>query len=158
MSVGYASFAAPPIASSARALGITSQPALTTPVVAPQANVQAPASPNAQVQTGFTAAPVAAAQPDVAANFQQAAATSVVGGGLVDYIKGNATSNLAAVAQRGIKGIQDKMNAEMASAGGTIDPLKVQMYTQQMSSFEMIMQMVAKMQETEENCTRAFLR
>ncbi|MCZ4495913.1 MAG: hypothetical protein JWM25_496, partial [Thermoleophilia bacterium] len=94
MSVGYASFAAPPIASSARALGITSQPALTTPVVAPQANVQAPASPNAQVQTGFTAAPVAAAQPDVAANFQQAAATSVVGGGLVDYIKGNATSNL----------------------------------------------------------------
>jgi hypothetical protein len=146
MATGYVSYAAP-VATGRTSLGVTNQPSTTAPatVTPPVANQQAVVNtPNAQVATGFSSTP---------------AATS--GGGVLGDI-GNAIASgingIAQMAQSGMAKLEQQMNGEMSANGGQMDAAKVQMYSQKMSAFEMVMQLAAKLQESKDNATRAWLR
>lgn len=168
---------AAPISSSAGSLGITSQPAITpqTPLAAPTTG----GSPNAAVATGYSSTPaagtssvgdLAAAAQSVAASTQALAAgntapvagntaanQSTSGGGLGEFV-GNAIERLAGFASTSMTRLKDKMNAEMTANGGQMDMAKLQMYSQEMSNFEAIMSMAKKIQDTENEARRVWLR
>lgn len=167
-----------PITSTPASLGVTPQPALTSSAPA------APAGGNASVATGYNPTPVtgggttpnyaAAAAATGGTQQQVRAATTAVsnqfgapiandmanaaGGGAISNALQNGVSKIAAFAQNGIKGIQQAIQGDMASSNGQVDPAKMQQYTMQMSTFEMIMQMAAKIQEKQERASQVWLQ
>lgn len=169
-----------PVASTPATLGVTPQPAVTSTATAP-----APAGGNAAVGTGYSPTPVtgggtatpnyaaAAAGTTGSAQTARAATTAVAnqfgaplatdfanaaGGGAISNALQNGVAKIAAFAQNGIKGIQQAIQGDMAANNGQIDPAKMQQYTMQMSTFEMIMQMAAKIQESEKNAAQVWFR
>lgn len=138
MSVGTVSYAAPlATAGIPGARAAAPQAAITAPAASVQA--QSVGSPNAAVATSF-----------------QPANNGVIGGGLTQDV-GNAVSRLASFAQGKMDDVQRRMQGEMASTGA-IDPGKLQSYNMEMSKYEMIMQMAAKIQEKEERAASVWLR
>jgi 5-hydroxyisourate hydrolase-like protein (transthyretin family) len=71
---------------------------------------------------------------------------------------GNAVSKLAAFAQNSMTNVQKAMQADMTANNGQVDPAKLQQYSMQMSTYEMIMQMAQKIQEKQEAATQVWLR
>lgn len=138
MAVGNVTSAAP-VASTQASLG--------TPGGQPKAG----GSPNAKVATGYDPAPVTgggAAAPSMA----QAA-----GGGALGDFASDGVAKIAAFAQNGMNQIQQMIQGDMAANNGQVDPAKMQQYTMQMSTFEMIMQMAKKIQDSKEAASRAWL-
>lgn len=133
MSVGAVSFAAP-----ITTTGVPGAAAVAAPVAGHQA--QAISSPNAQVQTGYSATP---------------AATS--GGGLAQDI-GSAVSRLTQFAQTKMEEVNTKISALFNSEGGPIDAAKLQAYNSEMSKYEMTMQAAAKIQEKQDQAIQVWLR
>ena len=138
----------------------TAQPLATTGVPA-AANVYAanqpaapttpqpgttPAAGNAAINTTYT--------PNVSPSMDVG---SAAGGGLLEDAA-NAVTRLTAFAQTKMDSVQDKINGLFASEGGEIDAAKLQIYSQEMSSYEMMMQMAAKIQEKEERAISVWLR
>lgn len=167
------------IPSTAASLGITNQPAIT-------GTTTSAGSPNARVGTGFDSTPVAggattdvnaainavAAQTGQSAQVVRAAHNTVgnqfgaaishdfvnaAGGGAISSALENGVAKIAAFAQNGIKSIEKAIQGDMAANNGQVDPAKMQQYTMQMSTFEMIMQMAAKIQEKQERATQVWL-
>lgn len=134
----------------------------TTPTAAP-APIDT-SSPASRSRTGFDPAPIPAAasvEEAVGARFGPTMATdfsSAAGGGAIsDALKGG-VAKIAAWAQRGMTGIQEAIQGDMHSNGGQVDPARMQQYTMEMSRYEMMMQMAAKIQEKEDAAIRVWLR
>jgi hypothetical protein len=84
-------------------------------------------------------------------------ATGAGGGPISDALQ-NGVAKIAAFAQNGIKSIEQAIQGDMAANNGQVDPAKMQQYTMQMSTFEMIMQMAAKIQEKQERAAQVWLQ
>ena len=67
-------------------------------------------------------------------------------------------AKIAAWAQRGMSGIQQAIQGDMSANNGQVDPAKMQHYTMQMSNYEMMNQLAAKIQEKQDASIRAWLR
>ncbi|MCW2955600.1 MAG: hypothetical protein JWO69_469, partial [Thermoleophilia bacterium] len=88
-----------------------------------------------------------------------AAAANVSGGGVVEDAKAmieQSFGSLTEMAQFRMTSLENQMDAEMKSKG-TLDAATIQKYTNKMTSFEMIMQLAAKLQESKDNAIRAWL-
>lgn len=83
---------------------------------------------------------------------------SAAGGGAISDALSNGVAKIAAFAQNGMKRIEQSIQADMTSGGGQVDPGKLQQYSMQMSSFEMMNQLAAKIQEKQDASIRAWLR
>lgn len=84
-------------------------------------------------------------------------ASAQSGGPISDALQ-NGVAKIAAFAQNGIKSIEQAIQGDMAANNGQVDPAKMQQYTMQMSTFEMIMQMAAKIQEKQERAAQVWLQ
>jgi hypothetical protein len=165
-----------PVVSSPASLGITTQPATTG--TGGNAAVGTSYSPNpANVAGGgasLTQAVAGVANQNASTAAQQQRAVSTVanqfgaplandfqtasGGGAISDALQNGVAKIAAFAQNGITRIQQSIQGDMAANNGQIDPAKMQQYTMQMSTFEMIMQMAAKIQEKQERAAQVWLQ
>lgn len=170
------------VPSTAASLGVTSQPARTgaTTVASPNAQVAtgfsstpAATTSNAGVAAGSATVAAAASQLGTTTNAVQAAQNVVssqfgantaakftnaaAGGGIADAFM-NGVARIASFAQNGMKSIEQAIQADMSANNGQIDPAKMQQYSMQMSTFEMIMQMAAKIQEKQERSTQVWLQ
>jgi len=169
-----------PIASNPATLApLTSQPAVTgttttgttnsrtstayVPSPAPAAGGNGIAGAVAGVanQNASTAATQARAVQTVSSQFGaplgQDFSTAANGGAISSALE-NGVAKIAAFAQNGITGIKQAMQADMAANNGQVDPAKMQQYTMQMSTFELIMQMAAKIQESEKSAAQVWMR
>ena len=80
------------------------------------------------------------------------------GGGLGDMVL-SGIGKLVSFASKGMQSIQDALNGEMsASGGGAVNAAKVQGYVMQMSNYDNIMKMAAKLQEKEDEAVKVWLR
>ena len=167
-----------PVASTPATLGVTTQPTVTS-------GTPTTGGGNAAVSTGYSSTPVTGggtATPNYAAaaaatggsQQQVRAATNAVsnqfgapiandfanaaGGGTISNALQNGVAKIAAFAQNGIKSIEQAIQGDMAANNGQVDPAKMQQYTMQMSTFEMIMQMAAKIQEKQERAAQVWLQ
>ena len=62
-------------------------------------------------------------------------------------------------ASTGMQSISDALNGEMAATGGgTVDAAKVQGYVMQMTNYDNIMKMAAKLHEKEDEAVKVWLR
>ena len=135
----------------------------------PTLELQRSDSPASRSQTGFDPTPVS-----VAPTSGQAAVTAAVGaqfgapmardfssaaggGAITDALK-SGVAKIAAWAQRGMTGIQEAIQGDMNANNGQVDPAKMQQYTMQMTNYELMMQMAAKIQEKEEAAIKIWLR
>jgi len=145
MATSNVSFAAP-IASTVASLGLTpavAAPATTAPVVTAPA-VTTVNSPNAAVTTGYDPTPAAA-----------------TGGGAVGDFVGSAVANLTRLAAGSFERLTTNMNAAAAAAsakGENLSAADVQKYQAQMSSYELMMQLAAKIQEKQDAAAQVWLR
>jgi hypothetical protein len=129
-----------PISSTAASLGTTAPAAaVPTTVTAPVAGAQA-TTPNASVATTYS--------PDTAV---------VGGGGLSDFV-GNAISKIATMAQNSMNKVQSQLTNEMTANGGNVEPARLQQINQQMSTYQMMMEMAAKIQDKQEQAAQVWLR
>lgn len=116
---------------------------------------------NAAATNGTTVAAVQNVHNTVASQFGTTTAnsfTSASGGGAIsDALKGG-VSNIVAFAQKGMADIQKAIQGDMAANNGEVDPAKMQLYTMKMSTFELLNQMAAKIQEKEERAIQVWLR
>ena len=143
-------------------------PALAVPSATPPASDVRAGSPASRSQTGFDPAPVSAPSygptsiaGSVGAKFGSAMAadfTAAAGGGEITDALKNGVAKIAAWAQRGMTGIQEAIQGDMNANNGQVDPAKMQQYTMQMTNYEMMMQMAAKIQEKEEAAIKIWLR
>jgi hypothetical protein len=119
----------------------------TTPTAASYAAAASPA-PHADVRTVSTqfGAPIAN---DYA---------TASGGGAISDALNNGVAKIAAFAQNGMKSIEQAIQGDMAANNGQVDPAKMQQYTMQMSTFEQIMQMAAKIQEKQDRAAQVWLQ
>lgn len=168
-----------PIASTPATLGVTTQPATTGTSTTPGGNagigtsfnstpVSGGSSTNinsaitaAAANTGATTQQVRAAHTTVSNQFGAALGndfTTAAGGGSISNALNNGVAKIAAFAQNGIKSIEQAIQGDMAANNGQVDPAKMQQYTMQMSTFEMIMQMAAKIQEKQERAAQVWLQ
>lgn len=114
--------------------------------------------------TPATVAPNAVASNAAAVTSQQFGAgmasnlATAAGGGAISDALQNGVAKIAAFAQNGIKSIEQAIQGDMAANNGQVDPAKMQQYTMQMSTFEMIMQMAAKIQEKQERAAQVWLQ
>lgn len=83
---------------------------------------------------------------------------AAAGGGAVSDALQNGVAKLAAFAQNGMKNIENAIQGDMDANSGQVDPAKMQQYTMRMSSYEMMMQLAAKIQEKQNNSIQAWLR
>jgi hypothetical protein len=180
MAVGYVSYAAP-IATTPSTLGVTGQPVTTggsitsggnaavstgydpTPV-ATATTSGGGASQNMTALANQLAAPgtsqqAVTAAANIATQQLQSASTgsTIGGGGLGDALK-NGVSGIVAFAQKGMADIQKAIQGDMAANNGEVDPAKMQLYTMKMSTYELLNQMAAKIQEKEERSIQIWLR
>ncbi|MCW2926093.1 MAG: hypothetical protein JWM86_61 [Thermoleophilia bacterium] len=114
-------------------------------------------SPATRTQTGFDPTPVATVAPTRYAA-PSAPTASVSGGGELSDALTNGVARIAAWAHRGMAGIQQAIQGDMNANNGQVDPARMQQYTMQMSNFELMNQMAAKMQEKEEAAIKVWLR
>lgn len=91
----------------------------------------------------------------IATNQMQAATSG--GGAIADALK-SGTSKIVAFAQKGMADIQAAIQGDMAANNGEVDPAKMQLYTMKMSTYELLNQMAAKIQEKEERSIQVWLR
>lgn len=104
-------------------------------------------------QTATT--PVAGSAPVPAA---QSGASASGGGGLGDYLA-SGIGKLVSFASKGMQSISDALNGEMSAAGGgAVDAAKVQGYVMQMSNYDNLMKMAAKLHEKEDDAIKVWLR
>ena len=125
---------------------------IAAPAPAPtEASTTPPAttSPASRSLTGFDPTPVATPAVDGAA---------AAGGGEIGDALKSGVAKIAAWAQRGMAGIQQAIQGDMNANNGQVDPAKMQQYTMQMSNYELMNQMAAKLQEKEEAAMRVWLR
>lgn len=115
-------------------------------------------------QTPGTVTPQSVASNAAAVTSQQfgapmaASLATGAGGGAISSALQNGVAKIAAFAQNGIKSIELAIQGDMAANNGQVDPAKMQQYTMQMSTFEMIMQMAAKIQEKQERAAQVWLQ
>lgn len=133
-----------PVSSTPASLGIAAPTTVAAPTTAP-APVSTPvpgaqvATPNAQVATGYSPAPVE-------------------GGGVISEFVGNAISKIATMAQNSMNSVQSQLTAEMTANGGAVEPARLQQINQQMSTYQMMMEMAAKIQQKQDDAVRVWLR
>lgn len=181
MAVGYVSYAAP-VATNPGSLGITSpaQPATTrssptgggnaavatsfnaTPVPVIGGGTAGGASANLTALASQLAAPgtsqqAVTAAANIATQQMQSAQASTGGGAIGDALK-SGVSGIVAFAQKGMADIQKAIQGDMAANNGEVDPAKMQLYTMKMSTYELLNQMAAKIQEKEERSIQVWLR
>lgn len=180
MAVGYVSYAAP-VATGPASLGVTSpaQPTTTSATTG---------GGNAAVNTGYSSTPVpvvgggptggasanitalanqlaapgtsqqaVTAAANIATQQLQAAQNASAGGAIGDALK-SGVSGIVAFAQKGMADIQKAIQGDMAANNGEVDPAKMQLYTMKMSTYELLNQMAAKIQEKEERSIQVWLR
>lgn len=86
-------------------------------------------------------------------------ASSSVGGGVIGDALLSGIGKLVAFASKGMQSISDALNGEVsATGGGSINPAKLQGYMMQMSSYDHLMKMAAKLQENEDEAIKVWLR
>ncbi len=171
---------AAPVATSAATLGlgVTSQPTTTSGNAAvatgysstPATNVTGggatqPTVPqamqNAAAANGTTVANVQNVHNTVASQFGTGMAdsfTQASGGGAISDALKSGVSSIVAFAQKGMADIQKAIQGDMAANNGEVDPAKMQLYTMKMSTYELLNQMAAKIQEKEERSIQVWLR
>lgn len=186
MAVGYVSYAAP-VASTPATLGVAAQPSApraattattsagnsatatafdrtpaTTPVGA--ASTQPTLAQAVNTVAGQNGTNVGAAQNAHALATQAAGSaaadnlmTASAGGAINDALT-NGVSKIVAFAQTGMANIQKAIQGDMAANNGQVDPAKMQLYTMQMSTFELLNQLAAKIQEKEDSSIQRWLR
>jgi hypothetical protein len=120
------------------------------PNVAALASQLAPAGANQQAVTA--AANIATQQ------LQSAQDSSASGGGVIGDALKSGTSKIVAFAQKGMADIQKAIQGDMAANNGEVDPAKMQLYTMKMSTYELLNQMAAKIQEKEERSIQVWLQ
>jgi hypothetical protein len=182
MTAIYGNFAAP-LATSASTLGVATQPTTTgttatgggnaaistgfsstpaTTTVGGGNTLTLPrATQNAAASLGTSVANVQAAQSTAAAAVGSTLANDLVtatGGGAISDALKNGVSKIVAFAQTGMANIQKAIQADMAANNGEIDPAKMQLYTMRMSTYELLNQMAAKIQEKEDSAIQRWLR
>jgi hypothetical protein len=84
--------------------------------------------------------------------------TAAVGGGAIGDALKSGVSGIVAFAQKGMADIQKAIQGDMAANNGEVDPAKMQLYTMKMSTYELLNQMAAKIQEKEERSIQVWLR
>jgi len=132
---------------------------LPTNYVAP-ANGQVANAAIATLANGYQTNPIANTGPAVAgvgATLANDAAIAAGGGAISSALK-SGVSSIVAFAQNGMKNIQAAIQADMAANNGEVDPAKMQLYTMKMSTYELLNQMAAKIQEKEEAAMQRWLR
>jgi hypothetical protein len=138
----------------------------SNPALAGSASFSSPAS---RADTGFDPTPVgtapAAISPAVTnmvsdqfGSQMGADFATASGGGAISDALSNGVAKIAAFAQNGMKRIEGAIQADMAAGNGQVDPGKLQQYSMQMSNYEMMNQLAAKIQEKQEASIRAWLR
>ncbi|MCB0878649.1 MAG: hypothetical protein KDC46_06670 [Thermoleophilia bacterium] len=181
MSVGYVSYAAP-LATTAASLGVTAQPTTTgTGTTGGNAAVATGYDPTPATTTGGGASATtlpqyaqaaAAANNTSVANVNAATnlvqnqfgttmanqfATASGGGAIGDALK-SGVSSIVAFAQKGMADIQKAIQGDMAANNGEVDPAKMQLYTMKMSTYELLNQMAAKIQEKQDRAVQIWLQ
>jgi hypothetical protein len=97
-----------------------------------------------------------AGAPAAPASTSTASATG--GGGIGDALL-SGIGKLVSFASKGMQSISDALNGEVsATGGGDINPAKLQGYMMQMSSYDHLMKMAAKLQEKEDEAVKVWLR
>ena len=99
----------------------------------------------------------ATAAANIATQQLQTAATTSGGGVIGDALK-SGVSSIVAFAQKGMADIQKAIQGDMAANNGEVDPAKMQLYTMKMSTYELLNQMAAKIQEKEERSIQVWLQ
>lgn len=181
MSVGYVSYAAPlattaaslgarPVASTAAhavgnaavATGFDAAPAASAVIGGGAATTMRQAA--ASVIPAQPAAPTAAeaaAVSTVAGQFGQPLAndfqTAASGGGITEVLS-NGISKITAFASNGMKKIEQAIQADMAANNGQVDAAKMQQYSMQMTTFQQIMEMAKKIQDSKDRAMDAWIR
>lgn len=89
---------------------------------------------------------------------QMASAASTSGGGAIGDALKSGVGSIVAFAQKGMADIQKAIQGDMAANNGEVDPAKMQLYTMKMSTYELLNQMAAKIQEKEERAIQVWLR
>lgn len=182
MAVGNVSYAAP-LATSAASLGVAAQPTTTGTATA---GGNAAVATGFDRTPATTTIGGGAAQPTLAQSTQAAAAannTSVAavnavhdtvanqfgttmanqlvtasGGGAIGDALKNGVSSIVAFAQKGMADIQKAIQGDMAANNGEVDPAKMQLYTMKMSTYELLNQMAAKIQEKQDRAVQIWLQ
>ena len=145
-----------PIATGPSSLGITpavQAPAAQTPAVqAPAAGAQPAAAGNAAVATGYDATPVD---------------TSVAGGGAVldainkgiqDFGSLTGISRMVAQSSSRVENVNKQMQARMTATGGQLSAGEMQIFSQQMSLAETVMQMAKSIQDKQDQINQIWAR
>ncbi len=70
----------------------------------------------------------------------------------------DAIGALASFAQSRMDAVQSKIKALMSSEGGEINAAQLQVYSQELANYEMLMQMAAKLQEKQERAAAVWVR
>lgn len=122
---------------------------------AAMASGQATTGGSALTQAQQTQAVTAAA--NIATQQLQSAQASSGGGAIGDALT-KGVSGIVAFAQKGMADIQKAIQGDMAANNGEVDPAKMQLYTMKMSTYELLNQMAAKIQEKEERSIQVWLR
>ena len=110
----------------------------------------------ATLSTPATAPVAAAPLPTPAADADTAGASG--GGALGDFVM-SGIGKLVSYASKGMQAISDALRGEMdAKGGGAVNAAKVQGYVMQMSNYDNIIKMAAKLQEKEDEAVKIWLR
>lgn len=84
---------------------------------------------------------------------------STSGGGGIGEALMSGIGKLVSFASKGMQSISDALNGEVsATGGGSINPAKLQGYMMQMSNYDHMMKMAAKLQEKEDEAIKVWLR
>ncbi len=175
----YGAYAAP-VATSASSLGVTPQPSTTgggggnasvqtgyssTPATTVGGGPTQPTLPqamqNAAAANGTTVQAVQGVHNTVASQFGSQMATDFTtasGGGAISNALKSGVGSIVAFAQKGMADIQKAIQGDMAANNGEVDPAKMQLYTMKMSTYELLNNMAAKIQEKEERSIQVWLR
>ncbi len=106
--------------------------------------------------TTTTQIPTAAAPAQAPA--AEAPAESSGGGSFGDILK-SGIGKLVSFASKGMQSISDALSGEMeASGGGSVDAAKVQGYVMQMTNYDSVMKLAAKLHESEKDAVNVWLR
>ena len=147
------------VAANARALNTVAGTAAPAAIATAQQTIAALGTTPAAAPANMAVA--TSAQNTVASQFGSQTATDLTqaaGGGQITNALKTGVSSIVAFAQKGMADIQKAIQGDMAANNGEVDPAKMQLYTMKMSTYELLNQMAAKIQEKEEAAMQRWLR
>ena len=125
--------------------------------VSPVASTGVPAATSAVGGASSPATTAPATQPVVDRNPTGFDAGSASGGGLAEQF-GQGIGAIAAYAQSQMSKVQSNITSLFNSEGGQLDAAKLSVFNNQMSTYELMMEQAAKLQEKQDRAQRVWVQ